>query len=400
MSTLPELLGRQVGLMPDAVAVVCEGDRMSYQRLDALANRLARHLIDCGVGPETFVALALPRSLDMVVALLAVLKAGGAYVPVDPGYPVGRIAFVLADAAPLLTITDTATAALLRGTDVPLLVLDDAETAAVVAALPEAAVTDGDRTAPLEPGHAAYVIYTSGSTGIPKGVVVPHQNVVRLFGATDDWFVHTSDDVWTLFHSFAFDFSVWELWGALLHGGRLVVVPYDVSRSPRDFLRLLVQERVTMLSQTPSAFYQLMEADRAEPEFGSDLVLRRVVFGGEALDFGRLTDWYERHGDAAPVLVNMYGITETTVHVSHRILDRELAAARTGSVIGRAIPDLRSFVLDERLGVVPEGVVGELYVSGPGLARGYVGRPGLTAERFVASPFGSGERMYRTGDLA
>ncbi|WP_162911639.1 non-ribosomal peptide synthetase [Streptomyces koyangensis] len=398
--TLTEVFAHQVARVPDAVAVVCEGDRMSYQRLDALANRLARHLIDCGVGPETFVALALPRSLDMVVALLAVLKAGGAYVPVDPGYPVGRIAFVLADAAPLLTITDTATAALLPGTDVPLLVLDDAETAAVVAALPEAAVTDGDRTAPLEPGHAAYVIYTSGSTGIPKGVVVPHQNVVRLFGATDDWFVHTSDDVWTLFHSFAFDFSVWELWGALLHGGRLVVVPYDVSRSPRDFLRLLVQERVTMLSQTPSAFYQLMEADRAEPEFSSDLVLRRVVFGGEALDFGRLTDWYERHGDAAPVLVNMYGITETTVHVSHRILDRELAAARTGSVIGRAIPDLRSFVLDERLGVVPEGVVGELYVSGPGLARGYVGRPGLTAERFVASPFGSGERMYRTGDLA
>ncbi|KOV27865.1 hypothetical protein ADK60_19310, partial [Streptomyces sp. XY431] len=251
----------------------------------------------------------------------------------------------------------------------------------------------------LQPTHPAYVIYTSGSTGTPKGVTIPHQNVVRLFGAAEEF---GADDVWTLFHSYAFDFSVWELWGALLHGGRLVVVPADVTRSPVDFLKLLVAERVTVLNQTPSAFYQLLQADRAHPELGAQLALRRVVFGGEALDPGRLADWYQRHADDAPVLVNMYGITETTVHVTHGALDREAAAAATGSSpIGRELADLRCHVLDGLLQPLPAGAVGELYVSGAGLARGYLGRPGLTGQRFVACPFGpAGTRMYRTGDLA
>ncbi|WP_344458442.1 AMP-binding protein, partial [Actinomadura kijaniata] len=232
----------------------------------------------------------------------------------------------------------------------------------------------------------------------PKGVVVPHQNVVRLLRSTEQWFDFGPDDVWTLFHSYAFDFSVWELWGSLLYGGRLVVVPYLTSRSPEDFLRLLAAEKVTVLNQTPSAFYQLMAADRDNP--GLDLALRYIVFGGEALELGRLEDWYSRHADDAPVLVNMYGITETTVHVSYLALDRASAATASGSVIGVGIPDLRVYVLDGHLQPVPPGVVGELYVAGAGLARGYLGRPGLTAERFVANPFSrSGERMYRTGDL-
>ncbi|MYV93529.1 non-ribosomal peptide synthetase, partial [Streptomyces sp. SID1034] len=240
-----------------------------------------------------------------------------------------------------------------------------------------------------------------GSTGRPKGVVIPHANVVRLFDRTHDWFRFDSADVWTLFHSYAFDFSVWELWGPLLHGGRLVVVPDDTARSPEDFLRLLADERVTVLNQTPSAFYPLIRADAEHPEHSSRLALRTVVFGGEALDVTRLTGWYERHRDSAPRLVNMYGITETTVHVTYAPLDRATADAGPASPIGTGIPDLRTYVLDETLNLAPPGAIGELYVAGEGLARGYLNRPGLTATRFLADPFGRpGTRMYRTGDRA
>ncbi|WP_229807971.1 amino acid adenylation domain-containing protein, partial [Actinomadura livida] len=300
------------------------------------------------------------------------LKTGAAYVPMDPDYPADRIAYMVEDARPVLTIGP-----------------DD---------LDASGRPDTNLGVAIDPEHPAYVIYTSGSTGRPKGVVVPHQNVVRLLRSTEQWFDFGPDDVWTLFHSYAFDFSVWELWGPLLYGGRLVVVPYETSRSPQDFLKLLVDERVTVLNQTPSAFYQLMAADKDAP--GSNLALRYIVFGGEALDLGRLEDWYSRHAEDAPVLVNMYGITETTVHVSYLALDRVHAATAPGSLIGVGIPDLKLYVLDDRLQPVPPGVAGELYVAGAGLARGYLNRPGLSAERFVADPFGGpGTRMYRTGDL-
>ncbi|MFD9685542.1 amino acid adenylation domain-containing protein [Kitasatospora sp. NPDC059088] len=396
--TLPELFAAQAARTPQAVAVVDEDERIDYAELDARANRLARLLAARGVGPERLVALALPRSVELVVAVLAVLKAGGAYVPIDPDYPADRIAYTLADSAPALLLTTTAAAGRLLDPQLPLLLLDAPGTAAELARTPAEAPSPAPA---LGPDHPAYVIYTSGSTGRPKGVVIPHRNVARLFAATDHWFAPGPQDVWTLFHSYAFDFSVWELWGALLHGGRLVVVPFGTSRSPREFLELLVRERVTVLNQTPSAFYQLMQADQEEPELGSRLALRRVVFGGEALDLARLAPWYERHAEDAPVLVNMYGITETTVHVSYRPLDTATAAGQSRSLIGAGIPDLRLYLLDSRLRPVPAGVPGELYVAGAGLARGYLGRPALTAERFVADPFGApGTRMYRTGDLA
>ncbi|MGH3190637.1 MAG: amino acid adenylation domain-containing protein, partial [Streptosporangiaceae bacterium] len=259
----------------------------------------------------------------------------------------------------------------------------------------------GKRAGAPRPASPAYVIYTSGSTGTPKGVVVTHQNVTCLFGAARQILDTGPADVWSLFHSYAFDFSVWEMWGPLLRGGCLVVVPYQVSRSPAEFIGLLAAERVTVLSQTPSAFYELMQADREHPGAAAGLALRYVVFGGEALELGRLAEWYQRHDEAHPALVNMYGITETTVHVSHVTLDRASAAAAAGSLVGRPLANVRVFVLDGGLQPVPAGVVGELYVGGAGLARGYLGRPGLTAERFVACPFGgAGERMYRTGDLA
>ncbi|MGH8910554.1 MAG: non-ribosomal peptide synthetase, partial [Egibacteraceae bacterium] len=399
-TTLPALFEAQVARTPDAPAVVFENAALTYAELNAWANRLAWLLIDRGVGPEQLVALALPRSLELIVVLLAVHKAGGAYLPIDPDYPAERIAYMVNDAKPSLVLTNTHCSA--QGTEAaPRLVLDDPDTDASLSGCPDTDPGDPDRNGLLTPLSSAYVIYTSGSTGQPKGVVVSHQNVVRLFGATKHWFRFGADDVWTLFHSYAFDFSVWEMWGALLHGGRLVVVPYMVSRSPREFRQLLTHECVTVLNQTPSAFYQLMQADQEDSDTGSSLALRTVIFGGEALELGRLKSWYQRHGDGTPQLVNMYGITETTVHVTYAALTRGIAAQATGSLIGGGIPDLRLYVLDRGLCPIPVGVMGELYVAGDGLARGYLGRAGLTSQRFVADPYGPpGERMYRTGDLA
>ncbi|WP_156738196.1 non-ribosomal peptide synthetase, partial [Mycobacterium sp. E2699] len=243
----------------------------------------------------------------------------------------------------------------------------------------------------------AYLIYTSGTTGTPKGVAVPHRNVTRLL-ETLDADMGLAGRVWSQCHSLAFDFSVWEIWGALLYGGRVVVVPDVVVRSPEDLLALLVAERVGVLSQTPSAFYALQAADAAQPEVGDQLSLEAVVFGGEALEPQRLRSWFERHA-GAPRLINMYGITETTVHASFR----EIVAGDVDGVvspIGLPLAHLGFFVLDGWLQPVPAGVVGELYVAGAGVAYGYVGRAGLSATRFVACPFGRpGARMYRTGDL-
>jgi len=392
--TLPGLFEAQVARLPDAVAVVCEGAELPYAELDGRANRLARYLVSLGAGPERLVAVAMERSVELVMVLLAVLKSGAAYLPVDPEYPAERVGFMLADARPVLLVCDRVTAARVPDGDVPRVVVDDAVCAAAVAAFAAERLDDRERVAPLMPKHPAYVIYTSGTSGRPKGVVVPHGNVARLVAKTRGWFDFGPGDAWTLFHSYAFDFSVWEMWGALATGGRLVVVPHLVARSPAEFRDLLAAERVTVLSQTPTAFYQLM----AVWGDGAELAVRYVVFGGEALDCGQVARW-ARGVSGAPVLVNMYGITETTVHVTGHVVDT--AAEGAASVVGTPIPDLRVFVLDGRLRLIPPGGAGEMYVAGAGLARGYLNRAGLTTERFVACPFGApGERMYRTGDLA
>ena len=264
------------------------------------------------------VGICVDRSVEMIVGLLGILKAGGAYVPLDPAYPPERLDFMLKDARVAVVVT---TAALLRGLpelDAQVVCLDT-ERDAISQESEVNLVREGT------PENLAYVIYTSGSTGRPKGALITHQNVVRLFLATDEWFGFNERDVWTLFHSYAFDFSVWELWGALIYGGRLVVVPYLVSRSPKAFYELLVREQVTVLNQTPSAFRQLIEAEDAAGQ--KDLALRYVIFGGEALEMQSLRPWYERHGDRQPQLVNMYGITETTVHVTYRPLsERDLTS--------------------------------------------------------------------------
>lgn len=401
-ATLSERFAAQVSRSPQSVAIVHDGQSMSYEELNERANRLAHFLIASGVGTEQIVALALPRSVDMVVCILAVLKAGAAYLPLDPEYPEDRLAYMLENACPVCIMTSVHVMDQLPSFGQWLrVVIDGPEEAMQWQGYSKENPSDRERLGRLMPQNAAYIIYTSGSTGKPKGVLVPHQNVVRLFDSTRHWFQFNETDVWTLFHSYAFDFSVWEIWGPLLYGGRLVVVPHTVSRSPEEMIGLLVREGVTVLNQTPSAFYPLIQADREQPETGRQLSLRYVVFGGEALELGRLTDWYRRHADDAPRLINMYGITETTVHVSYMELNRNLALPGAGSLIGEAIPDLRVYVLDDRLQPVPYGVIGEMYVAGAGLARGYWGRPDLTADRFVADPYGPpGTRMYRTGDLA
>ncbi|MDM0053946.1 non-ribosomal peptide synthetase [Variovorax sp. J22R115] len=372
---------------------------LTYGELDARAGRLADRLRGLGVGRDLRVGVCLPRSIELVVALIAVLKAGGAYVPLDAALPAERRSFMLDDAGAGLVVTRRGLAPGFAGAGATLVCLDDDDDDEDGAA---AAARSSPAAAPA-PDDLAYVIYTSGSTGRPKGVAVTHRNVVRLFTTSRALFGFDDQDVWTLFHSCAFDFSVWELWGALLHGARLVVVPQAVSRAPEAFRALLARERVTMLSQTPSAFRQLIHAD-ADAPCGPGLALRHVVFGGEALDVQSLRPWFARHGDQVPRLVNMYGITETTVHVTHRVLTAA-DLERPGSCIGRALPDLKLLLLDRHLQPVPVGVAGEIHVGGPGVARGYLNRPELTAERFIPDPFDPAShrhgqaRLYRSGDL-
>ncbi|GAA1004407.1 hypothetical protein GCM10009556_007040 [Acrocarpospora pleiomorpha] len=369
---------------PGRIALVAGTDRLTYGELNARANRLAHRLRAEGVRPETRVGVCLERGADLVVALLSVAKSGGAYVPLDPAYPADRLRLIVADAGIDLVVTAEAHAPLVPGRQ---LRLDQSFDDQGVDQRADQGVGLGGNDRDPEPAgehdRLAYVIYTSGSTGQPKGVLVTHANLARLFTADRERFRFGPSDVWTMFHSFAFDFSVWEMWGALAHGGRLVVVPQAVAREPEAFAALLAAERVTVLNQTPSAFAALARAAAHRP--------RLVVFGGERLDVAALPDW------PGVEFVNMYGITETTVHVTHQTVTSGL----TGSPIGRPLADLRAYVVDAFGDLAPPGVAGELYVGGAGVARGYLGRPGLTASRFLPDPYGpAGARLYRTGDLA
>jgi amino acid adenylation domain-containing protein/non-ribosomal peptide synthase protein (TIGR01720 family) len=418
-----QLFEEQVERTPDAVAVVFEGQQLTYNELNCRANQLAHYLQSLGVKPDELVGICVERSLEMIVGLLGILKAGGAYVPLDPDYPQERLSFMLEDSQVKVLVTQAKLVESIPEHQAQLICLDTEweKIAQNIPSNPESGV---------KPDNLTYIIYTSGSTGKPKGVLVNHANVVRLFAATDSWYHFNSNDVWTLFHSYAFDFSVWEMWGALLYGGRLVVVPYLVTRSPEAFYQLLCQEKVTILNQTPTAFRQLIQVEESlkgsfpplsrgvrgdrSSTTDNDLSLRLVIFGGEALEINSLQPWFNRHGDQCPQLVNMYGITETTVHVTYRPLSiTDLDS--TASVIGRPIPDLQVYLLDQYLQLVPVGVPGEMYVGGAGVTKGYLNRPELTTERFIPSPFEKDEvipptplnkggnepsKLYKTGDLA
>ncbi|OPE01130.1 non-ribosomal peptide synthetase [Pseudomonas aeruginosa] len=392
--TLQQRFEEQARQRPQAVALILDEQRLSYGELNARANRLAHCLIARGVGADVPVGLALERSLDMLVGLLAILKAGGAYLPLDPAAPEERLAHILDDSGVRLLLTQGHLLEHLpRQAGVEVLAIDG---------LVLDGYAESDPLPTLSADNLAYVIYTSGSTGKPKGTLLTHRNALRLFSATEAWFGFDERDVWTLFHSYAFDFSVWEIFGALLYGGRLVIVPQWVSRSPEDFYRLLCREGVTVLNQTPSAFKQLMAVACSADMATQQPALRYVIFGGEALDLQSLRPWFQRFGDRQPQLVNMYGITETTVHVTYRPVSEADLEGGLVSPIGGTIPDLSWYILDRDLNPVPRGAVGELYIGRAGLARGYLRRPGLSATRFVPNPFpgGAGERLYRTGDLA
>ncbi|NOK63913.1 MAG: hypothetical protein GFH27_549391n2 [Chloroflexi bacterium AL-W] len=389
--TIPEWFTAQVAQRPDAIAIVCEDQLLSYQELDTRANQLAHYLQMLGVGPDICVALWFDRSIEMLIAILGVLKAGGAYLPMDRSHPADRLALMIRDADVSTILTQEALRAQLPATDVQIVCVDMA--ADVLRAQPAT-----PPPAACNASHLAYVIYTSGSTGTPKGVLIAHAQVSRLLTATDHWFHFTATDTWTMFHSYAFDFSVWEIWGALLYGGRLVIVPYEDSRDPALFAHLVAQQQVTILNQTPSAFREFMHATGDISD--QVLSLRAIIFGGEALDPQHLQQWLTRNGETMPQLINMYGITETTVHVTYRPITQVDCTRTSRSIIGNAIPDLQTYVLDQYKNLMPVGIPGELYVGGAGLARGYLHRPGLTAERFVPNPLSGqvGNRLYRTGD--
>ena len=409
---LHQLFEQQAAKFPDAIALSFQQQSLTYAEFNQQANQLARELQKRGVKPNTLVGLYTERSIDMMVGAMGILKAGGAYVPMDPANPTSRTHYMLEDADIDLIVTQhhltnrfddnldnkaIQCISLDGPSDKALLAQHDSSN---LASSPNESTGEStDET--VKPHDAAYVIYTSGSTGKPKGVVVEHRNVARLFDGCAEYMSFDHNDCFTLFHSIAFDFSVFEIWGALLHGGRLIVVPYDTSRSPEEFNRLLDDEKVTVLCQTPSAFYPLVEyrlgLEQGESDDSTDL--RYVVFGGEALDPQLLTPWFNRYGDAQPELINMYGITETTVHVTYRkIVSQD--TQQGASVIGVPLSHLKGYVCDHAMGLQPVGAPGELYVGGDGVAREYLNRPDLTEQRFIDNPFAdSPKRLYKSGDL-
>jgi amino acid adenylation domain-containing protein len=387
-----QLFEEQVARTPDAIALVFEDQKMSYCDLNRRANQLAHYLQTQDVQAQTLVAIGVDRSLIMIISLLGILKAGGTYVPIDPNYPAARLAYLLDDCQAKILITQSHI--VWPETSVQIINVDN-----LTEQLAEYSSINPKSESSLVAGNLAYVIYTSGSTGNPKGVMVSHANVSRLFATTQPKFNFNDQDVWTLFHSYAFDFSVWEMWGALLYGGKLIIVSYITSRSPEQFYQLIVKEDVTVLNQTPSAFRQLLQVDQTIEDKNS-LKLRYIIFGGEALDISSLSPWFKKHGDQAPQLINMYGITETTVHVTYHALTMADALSQK-SVIGTALPDLQTYILDKNLQPQAIGIPGELYVAGAGLARGYLNRSELTAEKFIRNPFCDkpNARLYKTGDL-
>ena len=394
IDTLPSLaaaFGARAQKRGDAVAVRCGVDEVSYATLDRISESVAKNLQEQGITRGTLVAIYLPRGIGMIAVMLGVRKVGAAYLPLDPTFPAMRVSEIVTDAKPAALITE---AELQRG----LPKMPALKTMLLADALSTSNSPNEEREtrAATEPDDLTYVIYTSGSTGKPKGVMVSQQNVLRLFSQTAHWFDFNERDVWTMFHSFAFDFSVWEIWGALLTGGTLVIVPYETSRSPEDFYALLSRERVTVLSQTPTAFGLLSRAVEARD---LPLPLRYIIFGGEALNLRSLHSWVERFGEANPQLINMYGITETTVHVTYRRIMAADIARETESIIGEPIPDLQIHLLSKDLQPVGAGEAGEMYIGGAGVTLGYLGRPDLTAERFLPDPLSVG-RLYRSGDLA
>lgn len=382
------LFEEQAKERPKNIAVVSDDGQLTYEELDKKSNQFAHYLQSRGVVPETLVGICLDRSLHMIISILSVLKAGGAYVPIDPEYPEDRIAFMLEDSRCPILITQKRFRAVLPESGTELVVYDE-----VLPEIADESIARVDSSA--TPDNLAYIIYTSGSTGKPKGVMIENRNVVRLLFNDRFQFDFTELDVWSIFHSFCFDFSVWEMYGALLFGGKAVIVPKRSAQDPHEFADIILKEKITVVNQTPSAFYnlipRLLELSE-KPTF-----IRYVIFGGEKLNPAKLGAVKKRYPNTR--FVNMYGITETTVHVTYKEITEE-DIAQGFSNIGQPIPTLKVFIFDEHMQLVPVGEVGELCVGGVGVARGYLNRNKLTNERFISNPFNPGEKIYRSGDLA
>jgi natural product biosynthesis luciferase-like monooxygenase protein/amino acid adenylation domain-containing protein/non-ribosomal peptide synthase protein (TIGR01720 family) len=370
--TLVDLFEEQVKKHPENIAVAFGPQALTYVELNERANMLAHYLRKkYKIKPDDLIGIKLERGTEMIISMIAVLKSGGAYVPIEPSYPEDRIEYIISDSKFKVLI-------------------DDEELS--VFRKEESNYERKNLRHVSKPNHLAYVIYTSGTTGKPKGVLIEHRNVVRLFITNKPLFDFNSADVWTMFHSYCFDFSVWEMYGALLYGGKLVVIPAMVAKDTQLYFKTLKAEGVTILNQTPSAFYNLQdEALKNNPV----LKIRYVIFGGESLNPQKLGRWKAHYPDTR--LINMYGITETTVHVTYKeITEKEIESSVSN--IGIPIPTLSCYVLDANRNLLPIGVEGELYVGGSGLARGYLNKPDLTQERFIKSPFGKDERLYKSGD--
>lgn len=388
-----ELFEQRARLCPDAIAVSYKGQQLTYQELGTRSSQLASYLRKHGTLPDDRIAICVERSLEMVIGLLGILKAGAAYVPLDSSYPPERLRYMIEDCKPVLLLTQGHLRAALPHTDVPILALD-ADWNAVESISRE---NSDEGLVQMTPANLAYVIYTSGSTGVPKGVMVEHRNVTQFLAAFHERVPIDPTSVWAQFHSFSFDVSVVEFWGALLSGARLIMVSYATSRFPRDLHTLLSTEAVSVLCQTPSAFRRLISA---QADCNLPLFLDTVILAGEALQLSSLIPWYERAENHRTRIVNMYGPTEATVYATYQPVLSTDVQPHGGSVIGTALSNSRITILDENCEPVPTGVVGEIYIGGQGVARGYLNRPDLTAERFVADPAGSsGAQMYRSGDL-
>ncbi|KMY31906.1 AMP-binding protein [Lysinibacillus xylanilyticus] len=383
--TIHELFEEQVKRTPNNIAVVIGDKEFTYKELNERSNSLARVLREKGVGPEVIVGIMMNRSTEMIVGIMAILKAGGVYLPMDPDYPKDRIEYMLKDSQTQILLSTNGLA-------------NRIETSVEIIDLLNTDLFEGDSSdlnLVNTPQNLAYIIYTSGTTGNPKGVMIEHKNVVRLLFNHKMKFDFNEKDVWTMFHSYCFDFSVWEMYGALLYGGKLVLIPKDSAMDGVEFLRILKEEKVTVLNQIPTPFYSLMNTELTYSE--KELNLRYVIFGGEALKTEMLREWIKKYPDTK--LINMYGITETTVHVTYKeIEEKEINEGICN--IGKPIPTLTTYIMDENSRILPVGVPGELCVGGDGVARGYLNKKELTQQKFVTNPYNLQERIYRSGDKA
>ncbi len=380
------IIEQHAALNPDHIALTFRDQKMSYGEMNHKANQLAHKLRGMGVKPDDYVGIMMDNSLEMIVSILAILKSGGCYVPMKPDFPADRVRYMLENCGARFMVCPKNYQEKALGFNGAFIDVSDPQ------------LFEGDLPNPEhinKPSDLIYVIYTSGSTGKPKGVMLEHRNITRLFINSEMPYKLDNKDVWSMFHAFSFDFSVWEIFGALLYGARLLIVPKDVIINPSSFLQMLKDEKVTILSQTPGAFYNLIEEDLKTGDH--DLAIRYVTFGGEALKPALLADWHKKYPDSR--LINMYGITETTVHVTFKeIGDYEIE--NNISNIGVPIPTLRTYVMDVRQKLMPIGAPGEICVTGDGLARGYLGLPEMTASRFIPNPYLPDEKIYRSGDLA